>query len=501
MLDGFDRVGDELRAVEERLDLHALGQNVFVQFLNLVVDAPQHRVGVVALLQQDNALHGVWIVHDLSVFAMNGSADLAKANLGTLRDGRDVLDLHGRAVRRFDDGVFNVLHAGKQARGLHIDLLRSLLDEAAAAVGIVGRDLLLDLPNAQAVRDQLLRIELDLVLLGGPAEARHIHHALHALERLFQRPVFERLLLHHVVGGIGAFQRVPVDLAHRAPVGAHLRNQIGRQIDLAQPLQHMLTIDVAGRVVVENQRQARQASQRRRAQMCQMRNAGHLNFHRHRHLALDLLGAAPRPLGNDLDVIVGDVRIGLDRQVAEADHAPRSQQHHGAEHHPAIFESEIDKSTHHWFPAVSSSSALPTTCWPGWMPERISWLLPSIMRPARTSTRLNWFPPAGKKTQSRSCKWSTASEGTTAWTSLLLLVKVAVENMPSLRNPGLRTSMRTLAVLSVGSRMGPMSPMRPVSGRSGNALNLILASCPSCSGKYRSRRHRRQSRPWRDRRW
>jgi len=30
--------------------------------------------------------------------------------------------------------------------------------------------------------DQLIRIELDLIFLGRPAEARHIHHAGHALE-------------------------------------------------------------------------------------------------------------------------------------------------------------------------------------------------------------------------------------------------------------------------------------------------------------------------------
>jgi len=42
----------------------------------------------------------------------------------------------------------------------------------------------------------------------------------------------------------------------------------------------------------------------------------------------------------------------------------------------------------YWFPAVSSRSALVTTCWPGARPERISCRLPSSIFPAWTSARL-----------------------------------------------------------------------------------------------------------------
>jgi hypothetical protein len=41
-----------------------------------------------------------------------------------------------------------------------------------------------------------------------------------------------------------------------------------------------------------------------------------------RHLALNLLGRAARPLRDDLDVIVGDVRIGFNREGTEGDNAP-----------------------------------------------------------------------------------------------------------------------------------------------------------------------------------
>ena len=51
--------------------------------------------------------------------------------------------------------------------------------------------------------------------------------------------------------------------------------------------------------------------------MCKVGNAGHLDFDGDGNLALDLFGAAAGPLGDDLDVVIGDVRIGFDGQVAK----------------------------------------------------------------------------------------------------------------------------------------------------------------------------------------
>ena len=146
--------------------------------------------------------------------------------------------------------------------------------------------------DGQAVGDELLGIELDLVLLGGSAKAGDIDDALDALEVLFQGPVFERLFLHHVVGGVGAFERVPVDLADGAPVGAHLRGEIGGEVDLAEALQHVFAIHVARGVVIEDEHEAGEAGQRGGAQMGEMGDAGHLDFDGHGDLAFDLFGAS-----------------------------------------------------------------------------------------------------------------------------------------------------------------------------------------------------------------
>ncbi len=54
----------------------------------------------------------------------------------------------------------------------------------------------------------------------------------------------------------------------------------------------MLAVHVADRVVVEDKHEARNAGERGGAQMREMRNARHLDFDRHRDLALDLFRRA-----------------------------------------------------------------------------------------------------------------------------------------------------------------------------------------------------------------
>ena len=89
-------------------------------------------------------------------------------------------------------------------------------------------------------------------------------------------------------------------------------------------------------------------------------NAGHLNFDRHRYLALDLLGAPPRPLRDDLYVIVGYVGVGLNGKSPKRDDAPRGQYHHPAQHKPAVLQPEIDERTNQFrIPAMQGQEYNP----------------------------------------------------------------------------------------------------------------------------------------------
>jgi hypothetical protein len=62
-------VVEQVAAVEEGNDLDAGGQDVVVELFDLGVDAFEGGVGVVALLQQDDAFDDVVVVDELAVFA------------------------------------------------------------------------------------------------------------------------------------------------------------------------------------------------------------------------------------------------------------------------------------------------------------------------------------------------------------------------------------------------------------------------------------------------
>ena len=85
------------------------------------------------------------------------------------------------------------------------------------------------------------------------------------------------------------------------------------------------------------------------------------------------------------------------------------------------------------------------------------------MRPHRTSTRRNVFAPFGTYTQSRSWRCRMADAGTHPAACFSEPWKVAWTNMPRSISPGFSTSIRTLAVRMLGSRIAPILLMRPLS--------------------------------------
>jgi hypothetical protein len=56
-----------------------------------------------------------------------------------------------------------------------------------------------------------------------------------------------------------------------------------------------------------------------------MRNSVHPDFERNRYLLLDLFGRDSGPLSDDFDVVVGNVRICLNRQRVKGNQARNKQ--------------------------------------------------------------------------------------------------------------------------------------------------------------------------------
>src|SRR5580704_16202816 len=107
--------------------------------------------------------------------------------------------------------------------------------------------------------------------------------------------------------------------------------------------------------------------------MLQVRDAGHLNFSRNRYLLFDVFCRMPRPLGNDVYVVVGDIRICFDWKVVKRNNAPREEQKSSTEYEKSIVQCKVDDPSNHCPSRVASSwRTFETTCCPGTMPERIS---------------------------------------------------------------------------------------------------------------------------------
>ena len=176
---------------------------------------------------------------------------------------------------------------------------------------------MLHLPDAQSVGDELVRVDAHLVLTHRAPEVGHVDHVRNGFELFEEHEVFEGPELHQVVPGIGAPQRVPIDLANGAPVGADPRLEALRQVDLREPLEDLLAVPVVHGAVVEDHDHERQAENGLGAQIGHVRHAGHLNFDRNRDLLFHFLCRPARPLRNHLNVVVGHVGIRLHGEAAK----------------------------------------------------------------------------------------------------------------------------------------------------------------------------------------
>src|SRR5713226_7248028 len=105
---------------------------------------------------------------------MNRPCELAEPDLRALRDNGNIPHAQRSASLGDDDCVFYILYVPDQANFADIDLLQAGFDEAAACVGVVVRELLLHLGEAQSVRDELIGIHTDLIFAGRTTETGNI---------------------------------------------------------------------------------------------------------------------------------------------------------------------------------------------------------------------------------------------------------------------------------------------------------------------------------------
>ena len=137
---------------------------------------------------------------------------------------------------------------------------------------------------------QFLRVNVDMILLGEPAESAVADHARHGAELARDNPVVDRLLVEQIV--VGALDRVAVDLADRI-FGRDTRRDTRRKADKLELVDGLGVVPVVVAIPREIAADVRKAEQRNRAHRLQVARRAERVFQRHRDQPLDLFGAEP----------------------------------------------------------------------------------------------------------------------------------------------------------------------------------------------------------------
>ncbi len=327
---------DQLAAVDIRHDLHVLGQDVLVQVAHGVVHAGHHARRVLVLEQQRDALDGVRVV----VHAQD-AVPLAV----TQHHAAEVLDQHRHAVLLADDDVAQVVEVADQAHAADHQSLLAALHDAAARVRVVGGNGLRDLVQREVVLGQPGRIQLQHELRGHAAEVDHVHHARHLLEAGDDLPELQLGQLAQVPR-LG-LQRVAEDLADRR--GQRIQPGLGavRQRHAADALLQPLARPVVFGAVLEHHRDQRQAEGALRAHHVHAGRAHDLALQRDRDLLLHLFRGQAVDLRDHLRGRVGDVGVGLQRQLRPAMPAIERREQEHQDDNAAPVEAQGDEAFNH----------------------------------------------------------------------------------------------------------------------------------------------------------
>ena len=329
---GVDQVG----AVEIGHDLHVVGLQPLVELGDLGVDAVEDARGIFAAQQQHDALDDV-----VPVVLAEDAVALLVAELQLA----EIAHEDRRAVALGDDDVAEIVERLHQADAADDVAELAAREDAAAGIGAVGVDRVGDVLERQVEPHELLRIELELELGREAAEVRDVGDARHLLERRDHDPALDLRELAQILG-VG-FQRVVENLAGRRGQRIEAGREARRQRDVLDALHDALARPVVLDAVAEHERDQRQPERAARAHHRQARRAVELALERNGDLLLDLLGGEARRLGDDLRGGVGDVRIGLDRELGPRIVAVDGGEDADHRHDQALAQREADEPVNH----------------------------------------------------------------------------------------------------------------------------------------------------------
>src|SRR5262249_33307432 len=232
---------NQFGAVVERNDMNARRQAGF-NLPNLLLHAVDYVLRVLARPRHDHATDGFGAVF----YECSGSKGVAHL------DGAEVFYEARRAIVRVDDDIADIFEGCDQTKAAHDGPGTVLRNHVASDVRIAGHDGANDGTERERIAAQTIRVDVDLVLLDGSADAGHFRDTRHGIQLIANVPILQGTKIPQAEST--AFNGVPKDVADTGCIRSERWNDAWRKLfgDEVQTLENTCSRKIEVHVVFED---------------------------------------------------------------------------------------------------------------------------------------------------------------------------------------------------------------------------------------------------------
>ena len=330
------RLRDQRGAVVEGNNLHARRQ-ASRDLIDTRLDGIDDLLCVRAAAHDDDAADGFVAAFDERRHAER-IADV---------DGAELTHVDRHTPRRGDDDVLEIRDRLHQADAPHDGPRAVGFEHVAADVLVAVADGFDHAAEREVVVAEANRIDVDLILLHVAADGGDFGDARHRVQLIADEPVLQRAQV--AKGKPIAVNGVPEHVANACRVGPEYRHRAFRHLaaEQAQTLEHAAAREILIDLVLEDDVDHREAERRLRSDDAHAGEPAQVDGERIADLVFDLLRAVAGPVGEDNDLVVGEIGNGVDRRRRRGPPAPDGERHRQPDDSGAVLQRQFDNAVHH----------------------------------------------------------------------------------------------------------------------------------------------------------
>ena len=322
---------NQVGSVDKRFDDHAFGQG-FLNLLYAQLHIPDNLLKVFALQHDGNSGN-----HFALAISGNGSetGGMTQLNLRhiTYLNRSAVHGLHGDICH-----IFQTLHHAYAADEILVGIF---LYVTSARVGVILFERIKHLAHGKIAGVEFIRVDGHLILLHVATPAAYFGHARGSRELLSHNPVLDGsqlgkriFVLVALLGAHGIMVNLAQSGSNRSHFGFRILGQI--LLHLGQHLAHLRTCPVDICIIIKNESDDRESASRDTSALLEFGDVGERHFYRSSYVLLHLLRSERRRLGDNLHLIVGNIRRGIERKMDERNDAPDDEGYRENSHHQFV---------------------------------------------------------------------------------------------------------------------------------------------------------------------